>query len=405
MPIRRNGNQLVTRSLRGRRFSVVARAPLIFVKDLVMFSKSFLLITGLLALGNPADSHATSLDRRLFDFTPISNTNAVVARIGNTVEIPVTEYQAYIAAEKQIIIRTNSCFAERRTLLDDLVGEYLLVNDAYKDGIDQRPDFLRKMDYTRTILLSEFLTAQEVDAKAKTAEEYNHLLNDLQNRVFDAAEIIVSNEAFEKLRKVAKDINALDPASTGRKTSSAKIRAVMEKLDESVLARYNGEKVSVKEVFAIYANLHAPRPRLETNQDLIDILRPLVMPSLLAAEARKQGIENLADFKNKVDQNRNALLRIYEHGVLQQQASDGMKVPDLSERLQAWYKQNAERYAIEGPSGSKTTPPYSEVHERVEGDYSVDLWERLEADKIHSLRKSCRIQIDDAVLRRYQESQ
>jgi hypothetical protein len=369
---------------------------------MAMFSRVFLLLAGLLTVGKPSNLGATTFERRLFDFSPVSATNPVVARI-DTIEIPMSEYRAYIAAEKQIIIRTNSTFTERKAILDDLIGEYLLVNDAYRDGIDQHSDFIRKMDYTRTILLSEFLTAQEVDAKAKTAEEYNHLLGDLQNRVFEAAEIIVSNEAFDKLKKAAREINASDPTATDRKAAMAKIRAIMENTDDSVLARYNTEKVTVKEVLAIYANLHAPRPQLETNQDLIDILKPLVMPSLLAAEARKRGIGNLADFKNKVEQNRNALLRIYEHGVLQQQASDGMKAPDLSDRLQSWYKQNEDRYAMDGPSGSKTTPPYSEVRERVEGDYSVDLWEHAEADKIRSLRKSYRVEINDAVLQQYRE--
>jgi len=366
-----------------------------------MFSKSCWLLVGWLMLGLPANSRATSFERRLFDFTPVSSTNPVVARIGNTMEIPMSEYRAYVAAEKEAIIRTNASFAEKQAVLDDLIGEYLLVDDAYKNGVDKHPEFLRKMDYTRTILLSEFLTAQEVDAKAKTADEYHRLLADLQNRVFEAAEIIVSNEAYEKLKKAAREINAADQTSIDRKASMARIRAVMESMDESVLARYDNEKVTVKEVLAIYANLHAPRPRLETKQDLIDILKPLVMPSLLAAEARKRGIENHADFKNKIEQNRNALLRIYEHGRLQQQASDGMKAPDLSERLRAWYEQNKEHYAIDGAAGSKTIPPYSEVRERVEGDYSVGLWERAEADKIRSLRKSNQVKIDDAVLGQY----
>src|SRR5258708_40105766 len=103
-------------------------------------------------------------------------------------------------------------------------------------------------------------------------------------------------------------------------------------MPDSVLARYsdtaitndapatNGTAITVKQVLAIYAPLHAPRPPLETDEDLIKILKPFIMPSLMAAEARKRGVEALPAFQHKVIENQFARPPIYMRGIMEPHA-------------------------------------------------------------------------------------
>jgi hypothetical protein len=268
------------------------------------------------------------------------------------------------------------------------------------------------------MLLSEFLVAQEVDAKAKTADEYNSLLDKLQSRLFEAATINVSIEAYDKLKTAAKEIDAADNASprpdsgtdVQRNPASAKIREIMENMHDTVLARYsdtattndasvtNGTAITVKQVLAVYSHLHAPRPPLETNEDLINMIKPFIMPSLMAAEAVKRGIETMPAFQNKVVENRNALLRIYMDGLIEVQANQELNTPGLDRRMKSWYRQNVEHYAVQSNDGVKTTPAYELIQKRVEGDYSVDLRDRIQAEKVRALRKMHQIEINEAVL-------
>ena len=350
--------------------------------------------------------------RRLFDFTPVSKDNPVLARIGDSVKIPVSEYLAYQKAEHLSTAHDKLSSAQKKEMLNDLIGEYLLVDEAYRIGADKRPGITSRMKYTRTFLLSDFLVVQEVGKKAATAEEYNKLLQNLQNRLFEAATIDVSIEAYDKLKNLAKEINALSgktpssaPSESVSPTSpspSAKIGEMIEKMPDSVLARYNGTPVMVNQLAAIYSTLQLPRPRLETNEDLIVLIKPLIIPELMAAEAVKQGIEKLPDFQNKITQNQNALLRIYMHGLIKAQTNKELEVSssDLEKKMRAWYRQNAEDYAVQTTGGAKKIPSYDEIHKRVEGDYSVDLWNRIQAEKIDGLRKARHIEINKTVLGR-----
>lgn len=356
----------------------------------------------------------TNYTRRIFDFTPISTNNPIIARIDRSIEIPVSEYLTYQKAEHESTIKNKLDLNQKKEILNDLIDEYLIVDEAYRIGADKHPGFTSRMEFTRTMLLSEFLVEQEVDAKAKTAGEYNNLLDKLQNRLFDAATINVSIGDYDRLRQAAKEIDATDKPSPQlnsgadvQKTASsakAKIREIMENMPDSVLARYsdttmtNGTPITVKQVLAVYSNLHAPRPPLETDEDLINMIKPFIMPSLMADEAVKQGIEALPAFQNKIIENRSALLRIYMHGVIEAQANKELNAPGLDKRVKSWYQQNAAQYAIQATNGVKTIPTYEQIQKRVEGDYSVDLRDQIQAEKVSALRKTRHVEINEAVL-------
>ena len=250
------------------------------------------------------------------------------------------------------------------------------------------------------MLLSDFLVAREVDAKAKTADEYNQLLDGLKKRLFDAAQIDISNEAYDQLKAAAQKINrageSLPDAADRKNAAAAQTREIMETMPDAVLARYNGTPITVKQTLAVYAQLHPPRPNLETNEALVEFLKPFILPGLMTAEAERLGIEKLPAFQDKIIQNRNTLLRFYMHSLIEAKANEELQSLGLDQQMKSWYEQHAARYAA---PGAKKFPAYADVRERVEGDYSVDLLERLRAEKIRALREMHHIQIDEAALK------
>ncbi len=347
----------------------------------------------------------TDCSRRIYDFTPVSDSNPVVVKIGQSIEIPVSEYLAYQRAEHLNTTTNQLDRQQKKELLDGLIGEYLLVDEACRLGADEHPGFTSRMKYTRTIMLSDFLVEQEVHSKATNAEDYNRRLDDLQNRLFDAATIDVSIGDYDRLKAAARKINAVDTDSTltnavsyGNAASLAKIRDIMRSTPDSVLARYNGTPITVKQVLAVYAPLRPPRPPLETNDDLVNLLKPMIVPELMADEAARRGIENQPEFQNKLIENRNALLRIYMHGLIESESAAKLDVPDLEKQMKAWFLENTNRFAIPTPDGGKRIPTYEEVRKRVEGDYSIDVRDQLQAEKIAALRQSHEVKIDSAIL-------
>ncbi len=337
--------------------------------------------------------------RRIFDFTPVSRTNPVLARINGSNSISESEFVAYRKAEHLSTINEHLTLNRKKEILNDLIDEYLLIDAAYQSGADQHPEFVKRMDFTRTLILSDFLVSEEVEAKAKTGEEYNKLLDELQNRLFDAATIDVSVQSYDVLKNAAKEVDAIGTPGKGESTVGAKARGIVEKMTDTVLARYNGEVVTVKEILAVYIPLHVPRPRLETEDDLVKLLKPLIVPELMAAEAKMRGMESLPAFQNKIVENRNALLRIYMHGLINTEANQQLAAPNLDVRIKSWYHENARKYAVHGADGAETIPAYETIGARLEGDYSEDLRNRIKEEKLQDLRKGRDIQIDEAVLK------
>src|SRR5262249_30942374 len=156
-------------------------------------------------------------------------------------------------------VKSNIDLATKKDVLNHLIDQYLLVDEAYRMGADKRADFTNRMEFTRTLILSDLLVTRDVQAKAKTGEDYNRLLDALQNRLFDAATIEVSPDSYELLKKATREINALneapDPSAKGHSQSSARTREAMAKTPDAVLARYDAKQITVKQILAIYASL------------------------------------------------------------------------------------------------------------------------------------------------------
>jgi hypothetical protein len=112
-----------------------------------------------LAFANRAQADES---RRFFDFTPATPNNPVVATIDGTIEIPLSELRGYRDAERLHAITDPASLAQKRAVLDDLLGEYLLVDEAHRSGVVQSPAFTKQMEATRTLILTDLISTRAV---------------------------------------------------------------------------------------------------------------------------------------------------------------------------------------------------------------------------------------------------
>ncbi|MBX3735855.1 MAG: hypothetical protein KF715_04120 [Candidatus Didemnitutus sp.] len=338
--------------------------------------------------------------RRLFDFTPVSAANPVVATIDGAIEIPLSELRAYRHGER---LRSSVASpAEKRALLEDLLDQYLLVHETYRTGVALSPRFAKQMEATRTLILSDFMATRAQQEK-KPGESGDAAVA-LADRLFEAATIDISNEAYDVIKRAARAIDATNsaprpgPVLPSPEDKAAKLYAIISAAPEAVAVRYAGRTLSIHEILSIYSGLPARRPDVQTQDGFVALIKPLITPELMALEAVRRGIADEPEFQNKLIQNRNALLRFHAQGAIEARANEILRSPELSATLQAWYREHADAYATPGEKGGVKPADFSAVRERVLADFSVDLCERFRAEATRDLRKRHAIAIDDAVL-------
>src|SRR5262249_26789136 len=133
----------------------------------------------------------------------------VVATIDGTLKIPLSELRAYRQGER-LQAKTDT-LAQKRALLDDLVNEYLFVDETYRTGVVSSPRFLKQMEATRTMILTDFLATQVF--REKKSGQTGDAAAALADNLFDAAAIDISNEAHAIIRHAADLLDAAGAAS------------------------------------------------------------------------------------------------------------------------------------------------------------------------------------------------
>ena len=167
---------------------------------------------------------------------------------------------------------------------------------------------------------------------------------------------------------------------------------------ETVLVRYEGRTISVRQVLAIYAGLPVEkRPAVQTEAGMINLFKPLVLPELMAIEATKRGIAAEPVFQQKIIQNRNALLRFQAQGLVERRANELLHAPDLEARLREWHASHRASYAVI-EKGQRREATFAEARAQVESDYSVVVRDRLLAEQLTALRQQRDIRIDERTL-------
>ena len=332
-----------------------------------------------------------------------------MATIDGAIRIPLSELRAYRDAERLHAISDPRSLAQKRAVLEALVNEYLYVDDAYRARVPASAGFSRQMEATRTMILTDCMAARaagdSVPAPAPAGQGGDAAVA-MAERLFEAASITVSNEAYSLVKRAAQAIDAVSTEAVahgvaengGSLTSTQQRHAIIDATPAAVLVRYENKSISVQQILVIYAGLPASRrPRVATEHGLIEMIKPLILPELMAIEATKRGIAAEPAFERKLIQNRNALLRFHVHGMIESRANDALRAPDLETRLESWYRGRAAFYATTAGDG-KNAPPFAEVRDRVLGDFSVDLRDTLLAEKARELRNLRSVVIHEDVL-------
>lgn len=343
--------------------------------------------------------------RRLFDFNPIGPTNPVVAKIDDTIEIPLSELRGYRDAERLHAISDPGDLAQKRAVLDELIDEYLAVDEAYRTGVTRSAGFVRQMEATRTMILTDFIaTRAEAEKKSATASD-TPAAKELGDKLFEAATLDISNEAFAIVKRSAKAIDETSaaakrgPVVDSSEQTAEKLRAIVKDTKDVVVVRYDEKTITAHQILVIYAGLPAPRPTVDTEEGFVAFIKPMVVPELMAIEAAKRGIAAEPAFQAKVTQNQNALLRFHMQGALEHRANEMMRGADGEQQLLNWFNAHKSEYGASDGKGGTRMATFAEAHARVEGDYSVALLERLRAEQAAALRKTHKIVISDDVLK------
>ncbi len=372
----------------------------------------FFLSASLLALTALSAARADE-SRRLFDFAPVCAANPVVARIDRAIEIPLSEVRSYKSAER--LRAACVTLEEKRTIVNELIDEYLLVDEAYRRRVHQSSGFVKQMEATRTMILADFMATQAyhaaraaITAAASTAPSARapaeQAASAMADRLFDQAQIDISNEAFALVKRAAKAIDAATTAASrgpvfdSKEAVVAKVRAILDAAPDVTVVRYEGKLIKSRSLLAIYAGLPEPRPDVQSEPGFVEFIKPLITPELMAMEAVKQGIERDRLFQQKLLQNENTLLRFHMQGAIEHEANAVMNAPVWEEQVRAWYDQHRADYAMPTSTGETRPATYEEAKARAVADCSVALIERLKAEKVTALRGRCAIDIDESVL-------
>ena len=326
---------------------------------------------------------------RIYDFTPVSESNPVVARVVDTpVEIPLSELQAHLRADVNEEERRGLDAAGKRRQLDRLIDELVLLWDAYRQGADKSERVATTLDGTRNMLLAEFVVKQEVDDKAKSREEHARLLKAFHQRLFDRASLTVSNEAYDALKKAAAARPSAGPAE------------LEPQLAGHLLARSQEHTVTIGDVWKAWA---APPPGKRANLNdpaaLTELLKQVTEEPFKVYEALARGIDKARPYREKVEANRAALTRMWAHDQVTQEAVQRLRSAETEPRLRQWYQDHLKtRYTYRDEKGNEKVLDFDKERQSIENDYFDELRERVKAERARRVRGDRKVEVDERLV-------
>lgn len=353
--------------------------------------------------------------RRLYDMTPVSAENPVVARVdSHGIVIPASELRAYLEA-KAISAPADPAPPAPADVatqaLASLIDEHLLLADGYARGADRTEEIRENLAGTENILLTEALTQKEVRQKAADPSEEGVRLQSLRTALFEQAAVSISRETHAEM------MAALATGGVGRIADYASIDATERAEDElsempaSLLRKALAVcrparncdtqiEVTVRDFLQVYFQ-HALmlRPNLRSTGGMALLLQRVLAEPLMVAEARAQGLQHSHFVKEMQQFNRNLMVKTWVHERITKEAAQRLKTPELKRQLLAWYNQHREDlYTYTDESGGKKVASFEEEIDRIRNDYADAENERLTREKIAALRDEAAIDIDATVL-------
>ena len=327
---------------------------------------------------------------RIYDFSPVSEANPIVARVlGTPVEIPMSELQGHLKAEVNDEERAKLTPEGKRKQLDRLVEELILLWDAYQQKADEHERVVNTLDGTRKMLLGEFLTKEDVDDKAKSGEDHARQRALFLERLFQKTPITVSNEAYAELKAaVAKVAPSADPGEPP------------PALAGRPLAKCKDQTVTVGDAWKAWAGKPASaRPDLRDPSGLESILKDLTEDTAKVSEALARGIEKTRPYREKVQANRAALTRMWFQDRVTQEAVQRSKSPETEARLRQWYQDHLKtRYTYKDEQGKEQVVSFDAEKESIKNDYFDQLRETVRTERARRLLGDRKVEVDERLL-------
>jgi hypothetical protein len=330
----------------------------------------------------PEDMH------RIYDFTPASDANPVLARVSGTpVEIPLSELQAFLRAEVNDEERGRLDAEGKRRKLDRLIDDHLLLWDAYAKRADQGARATQMLENTKKMLLGEFLTKEEVDDKSKSNEQHEQLTRTLRDRLFSRASVVVSNEVHAELKKKAA-------------ARAPKLEDLPADLAAQPIARYRDIAVTAGDVWRRWVGEPPDRrPDLTKPEGLTELLKRELEDVLKVEEALARGIDRQHGYRVKVQENRAAITRMWFQDQATRETQERMKAPDIEGRLRQWYKERlTTRYTYKDEKGQDKVVVYDDEKESIRNDYFDHLRDVVRDERAQRLRQGHEVEVDERLV-------
>jgi len=327
---------------------------------------------------------------RLYDMTPVSVTNPVVASVKECgIEIPLNELCAYmnlwLPPEKKSASLTK---ADKLQYLQQLLDDHLLLWDGYQKKLDHTPELEGQLDYTLRLDLEAALVHRELEQKApRTDDEKEKVIDALEDRIFKAAEIHIVPEAYEELKTVANTTDGVEP-------DLLKLTDAQRNL---VLVRYDGGTLSVGDCLETYYALPSgSRPDLQDPDEFPKIVRSALISPLMQAEGQKEGLASSVRVQTNLQLNRNVLTKMAMLTWFTRQGDAQRETPGWEDSAKQWYEIHKSRYSTR--ADGKKTSSFETNRQAIMNDYEEELVTRLRADEVRNLRQSHTILINDPLL-------
>lgn len=351
----------------------------------------FFIIVAIVASAIQSGVSATTIEDvwRLYDLTPASTNNPVVARVeGSAIEIPLSEFRAFLRSSmhpgKEGKILTE---AEKRAELQKLLDDYFWVWDGYTHNADRTPDVAEMLTITRDEAMKALLLEQEADAHVSSLEEYEKLKKELRQRIFDQAEIHVSPAAYEIVKAAA--------------TNAAGAGSLTAKQQNIPFATSKVGAVSAGQFLEAYFQMEPTnRPDLRIRKNVGIVLQAILGDDLLLAEARDRGLDKAESVRIQVQSDRTGLVRQWALDAVTKKTTAAMNDdPKIQSHLKKWYRAQLKAlYTITNHDGSTHVLGFQKNHDEIQSDYFNHLQEQMRADELKQLRKGKKIDVDEKLL-------
>jgi len=342
-------------------------------------------VTLLLILCSLSPSNASNL-LRLYDFAPVSAANPIIAAVPECgIAIPMSELRGYVNALPGAT-HPQLTLDRKRALLQKLLDEHFLMWAGYREKADHTPEIIHRLDVTKAMLMRETLVSQEVGAKAKTRDEYHRLYQSLCDRLFERTDIMVSNPTYEQLKSTI-------AAATSPATLAPAVR-------DLPFATCKSASITVGDVLDFYMQMPVEsRPNFRTRSGVEKILEQMLTGSLLTEEAQSRGLDAAPLVVEKLQLNRNMMVRMYALDQIAAEAVARAHRPDADAQTKQWYVDHLkDRYTYTDAKGATLVVPLDAQHGRIEDDYIDNLREVVRAEHLQRLRRQHEIEINEQVL-------